>query len=181
MFYLPVFTYVPRLVGRTYLPTYLCLCINLLNYLNIFNLKFKLICHVATFDYTTCHNLRPYKMNIVKINISKNNNFHSKIPIVPCQILMDHQKILSTWCYHCSCKLVALELHNICSWIIIIELHAVHMYITSHMVGCICCNSCNLSNNFHAHRNMLNCNELQMVIAFQNMNSRPIINHPIFS
>jgi hypothetical protein len=73
-------------------------------------------------------------------------------------------KKTSLWYYHCSCKLVAIESHNSCSYIIVIELH---MYTISHIVNCICWNSCNLSNNMHAHRNTLSCNELQMVIAIQ--------------
>jgi hypothetical protein len=63
--------------------------------------------------------------------------------------------------------LVALELHNNYSYIVVIELHELHMYIFSHMVSCILCNSFDLSNNIHAHRNVLNCNEMQMVIATQ--------------
>ncbi len=46
------------------------------------------------------------------------------------------------------------------------------MYMISHTVTCICCNSCNFSNNIHAHRNTLRCNELQMVITSQKPNCK---------
>ncbi len=81
------------------------------------------------------------------------------------------------WCYHIgSCKLVALELHISYSCKVVIKLDELHMYTISHLVSCIHCNSCNLSNNIHIRRNTLNCNELQitpfshsahLAIAFQ--------------
>jgi hypothetical protein len=76
----------------------------------------------------------------------------------------------STWHYHCSCKLTALELYNSCSCIVGIELHELHMYTISHTMSCIHCNSCDLSNGTHVYKNMLNCNELQMVIVTQKSN-----------
>ncbi len=56
---------------------------------------------------------------------------------------------------------VALELHNGCSYIIVIELQKLHVYTISHIMNYIHCNSCKLFDNTHAHRNTLNCNELQ--------------------
>jgi hypothetical protein len=67
---------------------------------------------------------------------------------------------------------VALQLHNICSYIVVIELHELHMYTVSHMVSCILSNSFELFDNIHAHRNVLNCNEMQMVIATQKPNCK---------
>jgi hypothetical protein len=55
-----------------------------------------------------------------------------------------------------------------------------HWNMVSHMVNYICCNSYNLSNNIHTHKNMLNCNELQMVITTQKPNYKAITSHPIF-
>jgi hypothetical protein len=55
---------------------------------------------------------------------------------------MDWWKIMSTWRYHCSCNLVALKLYNNCSYIVVIVLHELHMYMVSHMVSFIHCNSC---------------------------------------
>ncbi len=49
-------------------------------------------------------------------------------------------------------------------YIIVIELH---MYTISHVVNYIPCNSCNLFDSTHAHRNTLSCNMLQMIIATQ--------------
>jgi hypothetical protein len=72
--------------------------------------------------------------------------------------------------FHCSCKLVALELHNSCLYIVVHELHELHRYMVSHTmnINYICCNSCDLFDSTHAHRNMLNCNELQMFIVSYN-------------
>jgi hypothetical protein len=57
------------------------------------------------------------------------------------------------------------------------------MYIVSHVVSSIHCNSCNLSNNIHTHRNILSCNELQInciwSLQLKNLVARPITNHPI--
>jgi len=75
---------------------------------------------------------------------------------------MDWWKVRSTWCYHCSCKLITLKIYNSCSYIIVIKLH---MYVISHMLSCIHYNSCNLSNNIHTHRNTFSYNELQVVIV----------------
>jgi hypothetical protein len=80
---------------------------------------------------------------------------------VTCQI-DESMKTTLTWYYYGSCKLVALELHNSCSHIIVSKLHKLHMYTISHMVNCIHCNSCNLSDNTQSYRNTLSCNELQM-------------------
>jgi hypothetical protein len=56
-----------------------------------------------------------------------------------------------TWCYHGSCKLVTLELHNSCFYIVVTLLH---VYMVSHIVGCICYNSCDLSNNTQTCKNI---------------------------
>jgi hypothetical protein len=95
---------------------------------------------------------------MVEMNIFKKSskNPHSAV----CQILMDQWKMMSTWHYHASCKLVVLGLRNNCSYIIVNELYKLHMYMVSYMMSCIYCNLCNLWNNIHAHRNKLNCNEL---------------------
>jgi len=100
---------------------------------------------------------------MVEVNISKEKkpkNPHS----ATCQHLMDWWKMMLAWCYHHSCKLVALELHNSCFYIVVIKLH---MYAISHTMRCIYCNSYNFSDSTHVHRNTLSCNELQMVIATQ--------------
>jgi hypothetical protein len=133
---------------------------------------------VEDFDYATCHHI---KWTII-IN-GGDQNFKKKSTKNPhsatCQILMDQWKVMSTWCYHGSCKLITLELHNSCFYIvvnelhnscfyiIVNELHKLHMYIVSHIVNCIYCNLCDLFDNTHTHKNMLSCNELQMVIATQ--------------
>jgi hypothetical protein len=66
----------------------------------------------------------------------------------------------STWCHHCSYKLVALELHNSSFYMVITKLHELHMYIVSYTMCCIHFNSCDLFNSTHVHRNTLNCNEM---------------------
>jgi hypothetical protein len=130
-------------------------------------------------NYVTSHNLIPYKMNnhngwwkliFQKKTISPKNSHN-----VTCQILMDWWKLTSTWCYHCSCKLVALELHNSCSYIVVTKLH---MYTISHIVNHICYNSCDLSNSSHTYRNMLSC---KWSLQLKNPIPKPIANHPIFS
>jgi hypothetical protein len=68
---------------------------------------------------------------------------------------------------HDNCKLAALELHNSCSYIIVIKLQKLHTYTISSMMNYIYCNSCSLFDNIHAHKNTSSCNELQMVIATQ--------------
>jgi hypothetical protein len=73
------------------------------------------------------------------------------------QNLTNQWKMTSTWCYHGRCKLAVLGLHNNCSYIIVIELQKLHMYMFSYMANCI---YCNLFYNIHAETNMLNCNEL---------------------
>jgi len=45
-------------------------------------------------------------------------------------------------------KLIALELHNNYSYIVVIKLHMLYMYMVSHTVSCIHCNSWDLSNTF---------------------------------
>jgi hypothetical protein len=57
---------------------------------------------------------------------------------------------------------VVLELHNGCSYIVVVELHELHMYMVSYKVSCIYCNSCNLFNRTGDCKNMLSCNELLM-------------------
>jgi hypothetical protein len=57
------------------------------------------------------------------------------------------QNVILTWYYHCSCKLVALELHNSCSYIVVIKLHELHMYTVSHIMNWICCNLYDLFNS----------------------------------
>jgi hypothetical protein len=37
---------------------------------------------------------------------------------------------------------------NNCFYAVAIQLHELHMYMVSHMVSCICCNSCNLFKTF---------------------------------
>ncbi len=56
-------------------------------------------------------------------------------------------------------------MHNSYSYIFVIELHELHMYTISHIVGYIHYNSCNLFDSTHTCKNTLNCNELQMVVA----------------
>jgi len=52
-----------------------------------------------------------------------------------CQILMDWWKMMSVWHYHCSYKLIELKLHNNFSYIVVIELHKLHMYMVSHTLN----------------------------------------------
>ncbi len=54
------------------------------------------------------------------------------------------------------------------------------MYTISHMVCFIHYNSCNLSNNTHAHKNMISCNELQKVITTQKPNCKANYKLPYF-
>jgi len=89
--------------------------------------------------------------NISKKNVLSPKNLHSAM----CQILMDQWKVMLAWHYHGSCKLVALELHNSCFYIVVIELHKLHMYMVSYAMGCIHCNSCNLFNSIHAYKNIM--------------------------
>ncbi len=51
--------------------------------------------------------------------------------------------------YNNSCKLLALELHNSCSYVIVFKLHELHTYMVSYTVNCVCCNSCNFLGNTH--------------------------------
>jgi hypothetical protein len=76
--------------------------------------------------------------------------------------------------------LVALKLHNNYSYIVVIELHDLHMYTFSQMVSCILCNSFHLSNNIHICRNVLNCDEMQMIIATQKPNCKVSCKSPHF-
>jgi hypothetical protein len=78
-----------------------------------------------------------------------------------CYILMNQWKVTLVWCY----MVIALKLHNSCSYIVVIELQKLHMYTISSMMNYIYCNSCDLFDNIHAHKNTSSCNELQMVIA----------------
>jgi hypothetical protein len=73
---------------------------------------------------------------------------------------MDWWKVTLAWYYHGSYKLITLMLYSSCSYIVVIKLHKLHMYMVSHKVGYIHCKSCNLSNNIHACKNTLNYNEL---------------------
>jgi hypothetical protein len=75
---------------------------------------------------------------------------------------------------------VALELHNGCSYIVVIELHKLHAHTISHTMNYIYCNSCNLFDNIHAYKNMLNCNELQIVIAIKKPNCKVNYKSPFF-
>jgi hypothetical protein len=68
--------------------------------------------------------------------------------------------------------LVALELHNSCSYTIAIELHELHTYMVPHTVYWICCNSCNSSNNTHSIEICWFVMKLQMVIATQKHNCK---------
>jgi hypothetical protein len=76
--------------------------------------------------------------------------------------------------------LVVLKLHNNYSYTVVIELHDLHMFIFSHMVSCILCNSFDLSNNIHIRRNALNCDEIQMVIATQKPSCKITCKSPHF-
>ncbi len=87
-------------------------------------------------------------------------------------------KIMSTWCYHGSCKLIALKLHNSCSYIVLSKLFKLHMYMVSHIMSYMRCNSCDLSNNIHTHRNRLNYN---VSLQLKNLVARLAANHSIFS
>lgn len=51
--------------------------------------------------------------------------------------------------YNGSCKLVALELDNNCFYIVATKLHELHTYTIPHIMSCVNCNSCDLSNNIH--------------------------------
>jgi hypothetical protein len=113
---------------------------------------------------------------MVEINISKKNSLKNPCSTM-CQILMDWWKVRSTWCYRCNYKLVALKVYSSYSYIIITKLH---MYTISHIVSYIHCNSCNLSNNTHPHRNTLCYNELQMVIVTQKPSCKASCKSPHF-
>jgi hypothetical protein len=76
-------------------------------------------------------------------------------------------KINVSMMLHGNCKLVVIELHNNCSYIVVIELQKLHTYTISSMMNFIYCNPCNLFDNSHAHKNTSSYNELQMVIAIQ--------------
>jgi hypothetical protein len=65
---------------------------------------------------------------------------------------MDQWKVTLAWHYHSSCKLVALKLHNSCSYIIVTKLNELHMYTISHTMNCICWNSCDLFDSIHNHK-----------------------------
>jgi hypothetical protein len=56
-----------KYVDMPYLPTYdYVLTYQVLQYIYYYYyFKIQLICHMATFDYTKCHNLRPYKWIII--------------------------------------------------------------------------------------------------------------------
>jgi hypothetical protein len=51
--------------------------------------------------------------------------------------------------YNNSCKLVALELHNSYSYIVVTKLHKLHTNIVPYIVSCVFCNSCNSFDNTH--------------------------------
>jgi len=93
-----------------------------------------------------------------------------------CQILINQWKVTSTWHHQGSCKLVALKLHS-SSYIIVTKLHELHMYMVLYMMSC---NSCDLSNSTHVHKNMLSRNELQMVIVIQKPNCKVSFKSPHF-
>jgi hypothetical protein len=80
---------------------------------------------------------------------------------------------------------MALKLLNNRYFIIVVKFHELHMYMVSHTMSCIHCNSCNLFNNIHACKNTLGCNELQMnykwSLQLKNSIVRLVANHPIFS
>jgi hypothetical protein len=97
---------------------------------------------------------------------------------VTCQILLDQWKMISCWCYYGDYKLIALELHNNCFYIVVTELHGLHMYTISHMLSCIYHNSCNLFDSIHTYRNMLSC---KWSLQFKNAIAGLITNTPIFS
>jgi len=90
---------------------------------------------------------------------------------------MDRWKVRSTCCYHCNYKLVTLKLYSSCSYIVVTKLH---ICTISHIVSYIHCNSCNLSNNIHPHRNTLSYNELQMVTVTQKPSCKASYKSPHF-
>jgi hypothetical protein len=134
------------------------------------------VCHVTTFNYAMCHILKPYKWIII---MDGGHSYFKKHPKNPhsatCWILMDWWRMMLAWHYHGSCKLVALELHNNYFYIVVIKLH---MYAISHTMRCICCNSYNLSNITHVHRNILSC---KWSLQLKNQVARLVGNHLNFS
>jgi hypothetical protein len=80
------------------------------------------------------------------------------------------------WHCHNNCKLVGLMLHNSCSYIIVTKLHKLYMY--THAMSYICCNSCNLFDDTHACRIMLS---YKWWLQLRNPIARLVANHPIFS
>ncbi len=84
---------------------------------------------------------------------------------------------MSTWCDHYSCKLIALKLHINCSYVFINWVAWV-VYVYNFTYDAT--NSCDLFDNIHVHRNMLNCNELQMLIAAQKPNCTVSCKSPHF-
>jgi hypothetical protein len=53
----------------------------------------------------------------------KKKKIHPKFHIAPC---VKFWLIYEKWCYNGTYKLIALKLHNSCSYIVIIELHKLH-------------------------------------------------------
>ncbi len=138
---------------------------------------------MTIFDYITCHNLKPYKMNNHngwwRSIFQNQNNSHPENPHnITRQILMDWLKVMSTWYYHGSWKLVALELYNNCFYMVVIKLNELHMYTVSHMMNYIHYNSYDLSNNTHTHKNTLSC---KWLLQFRKQIARLLTNHFIFS
>jgi len=93
-----------------------------LTYLNtyIFVFKIQLICHVATFDYATCHNPRPSKTNNHNGQwmsiFQKNHKFFFIVPCVKCW-WMDEK-----WCQHDIMIIVIGELHSSWKWVVATKL-----------------------------------------------------------
>jgi len=112
---------------------------------------------------------------MVKINISKKS--HPKIPIMPHVRFwwIDEKKH-----QHDVIIEVANKLHCNCLYIIVIELHELHMYKVLHTMNYIRCNSCDLFDNIHTCRNTLSWDELQMVIAIQKPNCKTRCKSPHF-
>jgi hypothetical protein len=126
--------------------------------------------------------MKQYKWTII---MDDGNQYFKEKKIHPKIYIMPHIKIWwidkkSTWCFNDGCKQVVLELFSSYSYIIVIKLHKLHLHMVSHIVSCIYCNSCNLFDNIHTHRNTLNYNELQIIIVILKSNYKANCNSPHF-
>jgi hypothetical protein len=82
--------------------------------------------------------------------------------------------------YNNSCKLVALELHNSYSYIVVTKLHKLHTNIVPYIVSCVFCNSCNSFDNTHDVEICWVLMKLQMVIAIQKLSCKASYKSPFF-